>query len=323
MKENNDIITIRLLLEKWYEGATTAAEELRLRNLLLSGNPLPADLEEERKLFSLIFEEYSDDAEIPQIPSEYADRINSALHSEMRKGRLFGGFIRRNMISRNMIIGAASCALILSAAFVTSHLISTDYSVKSKAISANLTDSNSNVNRASENESSILSAGNSPETQNEENPQKLNIDTLSLINLHSEGNRLAKNSDKASNKDSRDSGRKVKTLNPEISNEDKTKIQAFSNLSPNLRGGTSSNKSNTHESEFTYLSEEEEEMLARNNYRVIRDDKEAAEILNSIVSNIEVNMAIESMKMMMIETEYNVELNKYSNNDTYHEESQI
>ena len=64
-------------------------------------------------------------------------------------------------------------------------------------------------------------------------------------------------------------------------------------------------------------------MLARNNYRVIRDDKEAAEILNSIVSNIEVNMAIESMKMMMIETEYNVELNKYSNNDKYHEESQI
>ena len=318
MKENNDITTIRLLLEKWYEGTTTAAEELRLRNLLLSGNPLPADLEEECKLFSLIFEENSDDAEIPQIPSEYADKINSALHSEMRKGQLFGGFIRRNMI-----IEAASCALILSAAFVTSHLISTDYSVKSKAISANLTDCNSNVNRSSENESSILSAGNSPETQNEENPQKLNIDTLSLINLHSEGNQLAKNSDKASNKDSRDSGRKVKTLNPEISNEDKTQIQAFTNLSPNLRGGTSSNKSNTHESEFTYLSEEEEEMLARNNYRVIRDDKEAAEILNSIVSNIEVNMAIESMKMMMIETEYNVELNKYSNNDKYHEESQI
>lgn len=318
MKENNDIITIRLLLEKWYEGATTAAEELRLRNLLLSGNPLPADLEEERKLFSLIFEEFSDDAEIPQIPSEYADKINSALHSEMRKGQLFGGFIRRNMI-----IGAASCALILSAAFVTSHLISTDYSVKSKAISANLTDSNSNVNRSSENESSILSAGNSPETQNEENPQKLNIDTLSLINLHSEGNRLAKNSDKASNKDSRDSGRKVKTLNPEMNKEDETENKPFSNLSPNLRGGTSSNKSNTHESEFTYLTEEEEEMLARNNYRVIRDDKEAAEILNSIVSNIEVNMAIESMKMMMIETEYNVELNKYSNNDKYHEESQI
>lgn len=318
MKENNDIITIRLLLEKWYEGATTAAEELRLRNLLLSGNPLPADLEEERKLFSLIFEEYSDDAEIPQIPSEYADKINSALHSEMRKGQLFGGFIRRNMI-----IEAASCALILSAAFVTSHLISTDYSVKSKAISANLTDSNSNVNRSSENESSILSAGNSPETQNEENPQKLTLDTLSLINLHSEGNRLAKNSDKAANKDSRDFGRKVKTLNPEISKEDETENQPFSNLSPNLRGGTSSNKSNTHESEFTYLSEEEEEMLARNNYRVIRDDKEAAEILNSIVSNIEVNMAIESMKMMMIETEYNVELNKYSNNDKYHEESQI
>lgn len=318
MKENNDIITIRLLLKKWYEGATNAAEELRLRNILLSGNPLPADLEEERKLFSLIFEEYSDDAEIPQIPSEYADRINSALHSEMRKGSLFGGFRRRNMI-----IGAASCALILSAAFVTSHLISTEYSVKSKAISANLTYSNSNVSCDSENESSILSTGNYPETQNEENPQKLNINTLSLINLHSEGNRLAKNSDKVSDKPSLNSGRKMKTLNPEISNGDETENQTFTNLSPNLRDGTSSNKSNMHESEFTYLSEEEEEMLARNNYRVIRDDKEAAEILNSIVSNIEVNMAIESMKMIMIETEYNTELNKYSNNDKYHEESQI
>ena len=318
MKENNDIITIRLLLKKWYEGATDAAEELRLRNLLLSGNPLPADLEEERKLFSLIFEEYSDDGEIPQIPSEYADRINSALHSEMRKGRLFGGFRRRNMI-----IGAASFALILSAAFMTSQLISTEYSVKSKAISANLTDSNSNVSCASENESSILSTGNSPETQNEENPQKRNINTLSLINLHSEGNRLAKKSDKVSNKGSGKSGRKMKTLNPEISNGDETESQTFTNLSPNLRDGTSSNKSNMHESEFTYLSEEEEEMLARNNYRVIRDDKEAAEILNSIVSNIEVNMAKESMKMIMIETEYNTELNKYRNNDKYHEESQI
>lgn len=72
---------------------------------------------------------------------------------------------------------------------------------------------------------------------------------------------------------------------------------------------------NYEDGESEYLSAAEEERLARSNYRVIRDAEEADDLLNSIFSRMENNMAMESGRISKIELQYDSEVSRFSQID--------
>lgn len=79
-----------------------------------------------------------------------------------------------------------------------------------------------------------------------------------------------------------------------------------------------------------YLSAAEEERLARSNYRVVRDEAEADELLNSIFSRMENTMAMESSRISKIELEYDSEMSRLTQienveqyKEPYHDETPL
>lgn len=116
MNEYNDI---REILNRWYDGNTTPAEQQRLADFFATDRELPADLEMEREMFRAMAEAGEDYAEMPHDVSE---RINAAIEAEMagergpqRKGF---GWRRRAMTA----CAAAACmAMILTIPFLKSN----------------------------------------------------------------------------------------------------------------------------------------------------------------------------------------------------------
>lgn len=116
MNEYNDI---REILNRWYDGNTTPAEQQRLADFFASDKDLPADLEMEREMFRAMTEAGEDYAEMPL---EVSRSINAALDAEMagerverRKGF---GWRRRAMTA----CAAAACmAMILTIPFLKSN----------------------------------------------------------------------------------------------------------------------------------------------------------------------------------------------------------
>lgn len=115
MNEYNDI---REILNRWYDGNTTPAEQQRLADFFATDRELPADLEMEREMFRAMTEAGEDYAEMPHDVSE---RINAAIEAEMagergpqRKGF---GWRRRAMTA----CAAAACmAVVLTIPFLKS-----------------------------------------------------------------------------------------------------------------------------------------------------------------------------------------------------------
>lgn len=115
MNEYNDI---REILNRWYDGNTTPAEQQRLADFFATDRELPADLEMEREMFRTMTEAGEDYAEMPHDVSE---RINAAIEAEMagergpqRKGF---GWRRRAMTA----CAAAACmAVVLTIPFLKS-----------------------------------------------------------------------------------------------------------------------------------------------------------------------------------------------------------
>lgn len=115
MNEYNDI---REILNRWYDGNTTPAEQQRLADFFATDRELPADLEMEREMFRAIAEAGEDYAEMPL---EVSRSINAALDAEMagerverRKGF---GWRRRAMTA----CAAAACmAVVLTIPFLKS-----------------------------------------------------------------------------------------------------------------------------------------------------------------------------------------------------------
>ena len=115
MNEYNDI---REILNRWYDGNTTPAEQQRLADFFATDRELPADLEMEREMFRAMTEAGEDYAEMPHDVSE---RINAAIEAEMaeergpqRKGF---GWRRRAMTT----CAAAACmAVVLTIPFLKS-----------------------------------------------------------------------------------------------------------------------------------------------------------------------------------------------------------
>lgn len=115
MNEYNDI---REILNRWYDGNTTPAEQQRLADFFATDRELPADLEMEREMFRAMAEAGEEYAEMPV---EVSERINAALEAEMsgerverRKGF---GWRRRAMTA----CAAAAClAVVLTMPFLKS-----------------------------------------------------------------------------------------------------------------------------------------------------------------------------------------------------------
>lgn len=116
MNEYNDI---REILNRWYDGNTTPAEQQRLADFFATDRELPADLEMEREMFRAMTEAGEDYAEMPL---EVSRSINAALDAEMagerverRKGF---GWRRRAMTA----CAAAACmAVVLTIPFLKSN----------------------------------------------------------------------------------------------------------------------------------------------------------------------------------------------------------
>ncbi len=116
MNEYNDI---REILNRWYDGQSTPAEQQRLADFFATDRELPADLEMEREMFRAMTEAGEDYAEMPL---EVSRSINAALEVEMarerepqRKGF---GWRRRAMTA----CAAAACmAVVLTIPFLKSN----------------------------------------------------------------------------------------------------------------------------------------------------------------------------------------------------------
>lgn len=115
----NEYDDIREILNRWYDGNTTPAEQQRLADFFATDRELPADLEMEREMFRAMAEAGEDYAEMPV---EVSERITAALEAEMagetverRKGF---GWRRRAMTA----CAAAACmAMILTIPFLKSN----------------------------------------------------------------------------------------------------------------------------------------------------------------------------------------------------------
>lgn len=114
----NEYSDIREILNRWYGGNTTPAEQQRLADFFATDRELPADLEMEREMFRAMAEAGEDYAEMPV---EVSERINAALDAEMsgerslrRKG---SGWRSRAMTA----CAAAACmAVVLTIPFLKS-----------------------------------------------------------------------------------------------------------------------------------------------------------------------------------------------------------
>lgn len=115
MNEYNDI---REILNRWYDGQSTPAEQQRLADFFATDRELPADLEMEREIFRAMAEAGEEYAEMPH---EVSERINAALEAEMawerRPQRKGFGWRRRAMTA----CAAAACmAVVLTIPFLKS-----------------------------------------------------------------------------------------------------------------------------------------------------------------------------------------------------------
>ena len=115
MNEYNDI---REILNRWYDGNTTPAEQQRLADFFATDRELPADLEMEREMFRAMTEAGEDYAEMPL---EVSRSINAAIEAEMsgerRPQRKNFGWRRRAMTA----CAAAACmAVVLTIPFLKS-----------------------------------------------------------------------------------------------------------------------------------------------------------------------------------------------------------
>lgn len=116
MNEYNDI---REILNRWYDGNTTLAEQQRLADFFATDRELPADLEMEREMFRAMAEAGEDYAEMPL---EVSRSINAALEVEMARERepqrTGFGWRRRAMTA----CAAAACmAVVLTIPFLKSN----------------------------------------------------------------------------------------------------------------------------------------------------------------------------------------------------------
>ncbi|MDE6028213.1 MAG: hypothetical protein K2G23_09090, partial [Muribaculaceae bacterium] len=240
MNKRSEIDKIRRLLAQWYSGETDPDVERELLDLLENASDLPDDLAADRELLISLHQEAD---HLPEMPEEYSARIGKALDLEMAKERKipafpFGAFRRRWMW------GAAGVAVCLFGAFITVRLMNVPEIVNPPA---------------------YPTAYHHPEQTKESDDT---IRTHSLTLPPSESKKiLAAVSVRDEKIVSKNRGIVKRSVSHNVSTE---RADNSDSSSGNEAGAESSDA-------YAYLSPDEEAMLVRNNYRVIRDAAEADE----------------------------------------------
>lgn len=117
MNEYNDI---REILNRWYDGQSTPAEQQRLADFFATDRELPADLEMEREMFRAMTEAGEDYAEMPL---EVSRSINAALDAEMARER---GSQRKGFGWRRRAMTACAAAACMAVVLTIPFLKSSD-----------------------------------------------------------------------------------------------------------------------------------------------------------------------------------------------------
>ncbi len=111
---------IRTLLDRWYAGETSVAEERELRRLMADAVDLPPELEADRKLLLALGE--LDEAQ-EELPAEVAARISAALDAEIgRSEKRRQSFAGSRLRQTRLWWGAAAVAACLSGFFIVNHI---------------------------------------------------------------------------------------------------------------------------------------------------------------------------------------------------------
>ncbi len=272
MKEIKEHNRIRALLSRWYSGDTSPDEERRLAEMLANAKNLPSDLEADKELFA---ELYSGESDAEEMPEFYSTRINEALENEMaadRRKAVAGTISMRKWILR-VVSGVAVC---LACAFFTMKIIE---SPKLEVDSAVGIAKNDEIEKKVKISDDTL--------QNHYLALQTSRQEIALVEQSVPSLRISGKNEAA---------KEGKRINKEIIKE--------------------SSSSDSRETEFfeesSYLSSSDEAQLAKGNYRVVRDQNEADEIINSIFNRLESNVAMESSKISKIELEYDSEISRLS-----------
>lgn len=253
MTDNNDIKEIRDLLERWYAGETSAAEEARLGDLLVSGTDLPEDLKAEVRLFA----EFSlDEDELAEIPDVYEKRITAALEREMAAGTGKRILPAAHGWRRLRWAAVAAVACLAGLVFVFR-----------------------------ENGSSVNSVGDVL-TAREEQIRQTVRDTLLNVGTP----QFAKAAVPVAG--SRASGPDIKTRPKDVIPD---------------------SRKNRGKETSVYMIEAGENLYMPEYYRVIADAEDADSIVNSVFSQFESRLAMESSKLSNLELDYELEMVKAQN----------
>ena len=282
--ENDKYNELRSLLGKWYEGTTSPQEEADISAMLTDADSLPPDLEADRDLFMTMTDALED---LPEIPEPYSLRINSALEREISATN-----------AEQPVVGVESDDLKKRegrriGGFLRSRLFRWTAAGVAVCLAGIFI-----TNRLMEIPDIDMPVQKSGVAMNIAVPAQ-QADTL----IHSIS--LVKD-----NKVNVDGNRERMKRG-----EGRTTI---------IKKATRKSESHEENYEDPYLTREEEEMLIAHNYRVIRDEGEAARKLNHIFGGLESNIMDEMYNLRRIELEYQseVEADMVSANINYIESNQ-
>lgn len=267
------IAEMRDLLDRWYSGTATPAEEHLLSEAFRSERPLPEDMNLDRALFMELSEAREAESEFPV---EYAERISSALEHEMAASRRMSGlsFLRGTRFRRIAVVAAvAVCFSFIGGVQFWRH------------------------SRSSESQTTLVTPGDNQGSLARSTVSPSVEDTLKVIpGLESA---LAEDI----NRQGRVKPKKGRGIIRQKRNDEPA--------NPNLVAAAVIERAETGEAgEYAYLSPEEEAMLANSNYRIVTDSREAKAILNSIFIQLESRVDLEANNISTLNEEYEAEINK-------------
>ena len=244
--DNYQTTEIRRLLQLYYEGKTSREEERILTSLLREAKDLPADLEAERELFTLL-------AETPEvtIPQRDDNAITDALEREMKADANASGR-HTSKIWRQLLSAAAVAACLILAWTILRNYTTNEHENRELKLLVDIP----------------------------EDKQLISDTSVTIINLS-----------KAEAK-AHDHGTGVKS---DSSVTKKIEVKP---------GRPDDEAARKYPDGYLYLSEEEEDLLEANNYRVVSDEQEAYAIINSVFSRLDGNIIESDYRINDINDEY-------------------
>lgn len=290
MNNNIDYIKLRNLLDKWYEGSASPAEESELIEMIKNASELPDEFNADRELilglnaFNVI---------VPEMPEKYASRISAELDKEISKDEREGVQVIKRYFSNRRFVWWSACSVLLLFGCIS--LL--------KSISVPITPTSS------------FAESEKPERVKE---ATVGFDTIihqSLLAVNSESNVNDKGSDKQSVKKrtiARSNESVSADANSIIKESRNSEAESADELSVTKEGEVNviPAKDVTNHHDAANESYNEPKLHAR--MRVIKDEEEANQIINSLFSHYASVVSYETMTISKIELECNAELSRAS-----------